>query len=100
MHIFSHGYGQLHFSMIVSWLPKENWIRSKKKRERESDLRDNDFYTALATTCFQTEPWRHIKAGPVSISGQDALVQGGEIHFPVLHSVRLKAPGPNSEWVH
>ena len=73
MRIFSHGYGQLHFSMKVSWLPKDNWIRSKKKRESE-----------IMTS---TQPWRRlafrlnlggIKAGPVSISGQDALVQGEE----------------------
>lgn len=82
--IFSHGYGQLHFSMIVSWLPKENWIRSKKKRE--CDLRDNDFYTALVTTCFQTEPWMHRGWACIHFSTGYASAQGEE--YISLFSVR------------
>lgn len=66
--------------------------------------RDCNCYTDPTTNDFQIEPCRHVNAGLVPTSGQDALAQGIRIGFSVSSTVLMRTaesiPRWCYEWAH
>lgn len=88
--IFSSRYWQLHFSTMVIWLPRKDWIRSQKEIAVETQIQPQlTFSLNLAgSSVLRLCPFRDRM--PLSVRGLKC--------FPVLLAVYLRTSEPLPRW--